>query len=29
MEKKGRNFEESNEKGWITYLVFLVDVIVL
>jgi hypothetical protein len=29
MEKNGRNIEELNEKGWITYLVFLVDVIVL
>jgi hypothetical protein len=29
MEKKGRNIEELNEKGWITYQAFLVDVIVL
>jgi len=27
--KEGRNFKELNEKGWITYLAFLVDVIVL
>jgi hypothetical protein len=26
MEKKGRNIEELNDEGWITDLVFLVDV---
>jgi hypothetical protein len=26
MEKKGRNIEELNDEGWITELVFLVDV---
>jgi hypothetical protein len=27
--KEGRNLEELNEKGWITYLAFLINVIVL